>query len=68
MSSLAQLLKPLDPNQSLPLYQQLQRAIKEAIEQHLLGADDALPSERQLAEDFAVSRITVRDTAKSSAS
>jgi len=60
MSSLAQLLKPLDPNQSLPLYQQLQRAIKEAIEQHLLGPDDALPSERQLAEDFAVSRITVR--------
>src|SRR5438309_945198 len=51
---------PVDPNQSLPLYQQLQRAIKEAIEQHLLGADDALPSERQLAEDFAVSRITVR--------
>jgi len=60
MTSLAQLLRPLDPNQSLPLYQQLQRAIREAIEQHLLGPDDALPSERQLAEDFAVSRITVR--------
>src|SRR6266850_7951500 len=60
MTSLAQLLKPLDPNQSLPLYQQLQRAIREAIEQRLLGPDDALPSERQLAEDFAVSRITVR--------
>src|SRR4030095_9597817 len=60
MPSLAHLLKPLDPNQSLPLYQQLQRAIREAIEQHLLGPDDALPSERQLAEDFAVSRITVR--------
>ena len=32
MTSLAQLLRPLDPNQSLPLYQQLQRAIREAIE------------------------------------
>jgi GntR family transcriptional regulator len=60
MTSLARLLKPLDPNQALPLYLQLQRAIREAIEQRLLGPDDALPSERQLAEDFAVSRITVR--------
>jgi GntR family transcriptional regulator len=60
MSSLAQLLKPLDPNHNLPLYQQLQRAVRDAIEKHLLGPDDALPSERQLAEDFAVSRITVR--------
>ena len=60
MSSLAQLLKPLDPTHNLPLYQQLQRAVRDAIEKRLLGPDDALPSERQLAEDFAVSRITVR--------
>ena len=60
MTSLAQVLKPLDPNLSLPLYQQLQRAVREAIDKRLLGPDDALPSERQLAEDFAVSRITVR--------
>ncbi|HMC15305.1 MAG TPA: GntR family transcriptional regulator [Albitalea sp.] len=60
MSLLAQVLKPLDPSNNLPLYQQLQRAVRDAIEKRLLGPDDALPSERQLAEDFQVSRITVR--------
>src|SRR5258706_7128287 len=60
MSSLAEILRPLDPSNSLPLYQQLQRAIREAIEKRLLGPDDALPAERQLATDLAVSRITVR--------
>lgn len=53
-------VKPLDPNDTQPLYQQLQRAVRDAIENHVLAPDDALPSERQLAEDFAVSRITVR--------
>lgn len=53
-------VKPLDPNDTQPLYQQLQRVVREAIQNHVLAPDDALPSERQLAEDFAVSRITVR--------
>ena len=53
-------VRPLDPNETQPLYQQLQRVVREAIESHVLAADDALPSERQLAEDFSVSRITVR--------
>jgi GntR family transcriptional regulator len=44
----------------LPLYQQLQRALREAIDRRLLDADDALPPERELAADFDVSRITVR--------
>ena len=60
MTSLAQILGSLDPNDSLPLYQQLQRGLREAIEKRILGPDDALPSERQLAEDLGVSRITVR--------
>lgn len=60
MNSLAQILKPLDPAGSLPLYQQLQRAIREAIETRVLGPDDALPAERQIASELAVSRITVR--------
>ena len=60
MNSLAQVLKPLDPASSLPLYQQLQRAIREAIATHVLGPDDALPAERQIAADLSVSRITVR--------
>lgn len=60
MTSLAQMLGTLDPNSSLPLYQQLQRALREAIEKHVLAPEDALPSERQLAADLGVSRITVR--------
>src|SRR5258706_11192049 len=60
MSSLAEILRPLDPSNSLPLYQQLQRALREAIEKRVLGPDDALPAERQLASDLAISRITVR--------
>src|SRR5213596_1666586 len=60
MTSLAQVLGNLDPSDSLPLYQQLQRGLREAIEKRILGPDDALPSERQLAEDLGISRITVR--------
>jgi len=60
MTSLAQVLGNLDPSDSLPLYQQLQRGLREAIEKRILGPEDALPSERQLAEDLGVSRITVR--------
>jgi GntR family transcriptional regulator, N-acetylglucosamine utilization regulator len=60
MVTLAQVLRPLDPSNSQPLYQQLQRAIREAIESRVLSPDDALPPERQIATDLAVSRITVR--------
>jgi len=60
MATLAQILRPLDPKASQPLYQQLQRALREAIETRVLAPDDALPAERQIASDLAVSRITVR--------
>jgi GntR family transcriptional regulator len=60
LTSLAQLLGPLDESSSLPLYQQLQRLLRDAIEKRVLDADDALPAERDLAADFEVSRITVR--------
>ena len=60
MTALVELLGPLDADNALPLYQQLQRALREAIEKRLLDADDALPAERDLAERFGVSRITVR--------
>jgi GntR family transcriptional regulator len=59
MASLAQILQ-LDPSDSLPLYQQLERALRRAIEQRVLSPDDVLPPERQLAADLEVSRITVR--------
>ena len=60
MTSLAEILRPLDPRGALPLYQQLQRALREAIETRALAPDDALPAERQIASDLSISRITVR--------
>lgn len=60
MNSLASLVQALDANSSQPLYQQLQRALRDAIGKRVLGPEDALPSERQLAADLGVSRITVR--------
>jgi GntR family transcriptional regulator len=60
MNSLSDILRPLDPALSQPLYQQLQRAIREAIEKRVLAPDDALPAERQIASELSVSRITVR--------
>jgi GntR family transcriptional regulator len=43
-----------------PLYARLQGALRRAIETSVLAPQDALPAERELANDFAVSRITVR--------
>jgi GntR family transcriptional regulator, N-acetylglucosamine utilization regulator len=58
--TLSQTLGKLDGSSSLPLYLQLQRALRQAIESRMLRPDDALPPERDLAQDFHVSRITVR--------
>jgi GntR family transcriptional regulator len=58
--ALLKVIGPLDEAASLPLYQQLQRGLRQAIESKVLAPDDALPPERDLAEEFAVSRITVR--------
>ena len=60
MAALSQSVGKLDEASQLPLYQQLQRALRHAIETRVLGPDDALPPERDLAADFNVSRITVR--------
>lgn len=60
MTLLSQTVGKLDEKSSLPLYQQLQRALRQAIETRVLGPDDALPPERDLADEFSVSRITVR--------
>ncbi len=50
----------LDEQGRAPLYQQLQRALREAINDKRLPPEEALPAERDLAEEFQVSRITVR--------
>lgn len=60
MAEFADLIRSLDPEGAQPLYQQLQRAIREAIENHSLAPEDALPAERQIASDLNISRITVR--------
>jgi len=60
LTLLSQALGKLDQSNSLPLYQQLQRALRHAIETRVLGPDDALPPERDLATELSVSRITVR--------
>lgn len=60
MTSLAKTVGPLDEGSQLPLYLQLQRALKTAIDAQVLAPEDALPAERDLATDFEVSRITVR--------
>jgi transcriptional regulator, GntR family len=60
LPTLSKFLAPLDESQDLPLYQQLQRSLREAIQKRVLGPDDALPPERDLADELSVSRITVR--------
>jgi len=60
MASLAQIMEDLVQTSSQPLYQLLQRALREAINHHLYGPDEALPAERVLAADLNISRITVR--------
>jgi len=60
LSTLSQVLPPLDESSAQPLYQQLQRSLRGAIENGIIGPDDALPPERDLAETLGVSRITVR--------
>ena len=58
--TLSSYLQKLDESSSLPLYQQLQRALRDAIENGVIAPQDALPPERDLAEMLGVSRITVR--------
>jgi len=60
MMSLSAITNPLDRSSSLPLYRQLRRSLRDAIEGNVLAPDDALPAERDIAIDFGVSRITVR--------
>ncbi len=60
MNSFADRIGRLDPKGHAPLYRQLQKVLREAIHDRVLGAEDALPAERDLADELGVSRITVR--------
>jgi GntR family transcriptional regulator len=56
----AALIGSLDERGRGPLYQKLQQALRDAIQNRVLAPDEALPPERDLATEFQVSRITVR--------
>ncbi len=58
--SFAETVGRLAKDDPAPLYLQLQRVLRDAIQSRQLLQDDAIPAERDLAEDFDVSRITVR--------
>lgn len=58
--SLVKKIGKLDDRDPAPLYVKLQRALREAVHNKTLAPDDALPPERDLAEEFGISRITVR--------
>ena len=60
MSPLLGIMQTVAAGGNLPLYQQLEIALRQAIEQHLFGPNRALPAERQLATELGISRITVR--------
>jgi len=60
LSSFADRIGAIDQADHAPLYRQLQRVLREAIQGRVLAPEDALPAERELAEDLGVSRITVR--------
>ncbi|MFT7776941.1 GntR family transcriptional regulator [Roseateles sp.] len=49
-----------DPNAASPLYMQLAQSLAQAIRDGIFHADEALPSERVLAEQLELSRVTAR--------
>lgn len=50
----------INKNSPLPIYFQLEQAIKELIENDQLKPGDMIPSEREYAEKYDISRMTVR--------
>ncbi len=55
----------LDRSSFVPLYVQIYRALAERIQNGVLGAGDLVPSERDLSEEYDVSRMTVRQALRS---
>ncbi len=50
----------INRNSPIPLYRQLYALLRSQIEAREYRADDPLPTEEQLAEKYAVSRVTIR--------
>ena len=60
MSNTEPLAFAADPHDKSPIYQQLARLLEQAISAGRFQPDEALPSERVLAESLGVSRVTAR--------
>lgn len=60
VTSLADTFRLVDRERHEPLYHQITAAIRDAIANRSLKPNDALPPERELADLFGVSRITIR--------
>lgn len=54
----------LDKSTPIPLYFQIKEIIREEIEEGGLSTGDSIPSERKLADEFGVSRPTIRQALK----
>ena len=54
------LAKDIDKDSIVPIYHQLKLIIKEQIQSQKWGHDETIPSERELCEQFGISRMTVR--------
>jgi GntR family transcriptional regulator len=53
-------LYPLDGNNKQPLYLQVQQTLRRSVDSGTYQTHEALPPERQIADELGVSRITVR--------
>ncbi len=60
MVAFTEIIGALDENIRDPLYKQLQKKLRNAIENEHLQPEELLPAERDMAHAFKVSRITVR--------
>ena len=60
MTAFLDLADRMDGQSPLPLYQQLQSALRDAIQEGALKVNDRLPAERELAAQFSISRVTIR--------
>lgn len=58
-------LAPLDESSPTPLYHQISERIRALIDEGVFVPGDQLPSERIIAEDLGVSRMTVRQAVRS---
>lgn len=51
---------PLRESETGPRYMRLQRLIREAVDTHRIAVGAALPTEREMVEEYGISRVTVR--------